>query len=171
MSETAATPLIAGWEPTVDYLDDEFWAEAINSGDTDRLTELTTLIKEDLADLQEEGVLRRAEYDTWMAEFQPSAELRVRRAENSRWRARQFTANRDMEIRLREVKAALRDHIIEGGDSARMVIHRLAVALLRVEAGETLEPGDFEHLLDATHLASRGRRTNLRDWVADGGHV
>jgi len=156
----------------VDLLDnlenDEFWEE-LCSQDISVLEEVVGELKRELADIDEERVLRRAEWDEFAAVERPQSEYRQALAEYSRWKADAFVLHRQISERKAQLITAMRDQVGNGSSSvARTIISRLVSAIIRHEDDDTMSDEDLYEVLDTTWFIASGRKMTLREFAQEG---
>lgn len=152
----------------VDYEDDGFW-DSLMSYDGD-LGELFDAVKSELDDIEEERVLRRAEWDEFAAVDHDPADFRRALAEYSRWKYDMYVDHKLVSRRKAQVRAAQRDVVSAQGvtDSARTIIERLTRAIVRFTTDDEMTEDDLIDVLNSSWLVADGQRVNLFDLQAKG---
>lgn len=146
------------------YADSDFWASLCAEEDVTVLEDVVANLKAELADIDEERVLKRADWDEYAVEQHDPGEYRRAYAAYSRWKADMFLLHRDIADRKSQLVEAMRDRIGEGSSSAsRTVISRLARGIIRHQTDDTMSDEDLYSMLDTTFIIAAGRKMSLRD--------
>lgn len=147
-----------------DYDDDAWWSSTLATASIEYLEEIYEDIQDDVADLIEDRLYRKAKSDAFLAQEHSELEYRQHVAQVSLWRAELQSLERLMKDRARETRDAMKDRIGVGESvAARNVIHRLALDLIRAETA-----GYSATSLDSVFLIAQGRKKTIREFV-DGG--
>jgi hypothetical protein len=144
--------------------DDEYWDAIAERQDVDEIERVIADLKQLILDIDEERVLRRAEWDEYRTKERPQSEYREAVAEYSRWKADTFMLARDIQDRRSQLVDSLRNRVGEGdGPAARTIIRRL-VEVIRNHEREKITTDELNEVLDTTWLVASGRKWSLREF-------
>lgn len=153
-----------------DYEDDAYWERLCADSDVSVLEDVVAVLKNEIADIDTERVIRRAEWDTYAVDKQDPYDYRATLADYSNWKADVFLLHRAIVNRKSQVIDAMEDRIGQDGQSisAQTIISRLTRGILQYEADPDADEKDLFDLLDTTWVIASGKKMNLREMAAEG---